>query len=186
MNFDLTVSGPNLHSGQPCLCQLFLERPRELSSGETGRIVRWPGAVQGRVLMRTKPVVSFENPLIIKMRTARPGYTLRFGLIWEVGICSQTSVLTFYSSLSLKSPVMYDVSLKVVPYQWLPICRPVLGGGFGQRGWLPSLIELWSSLSGDPALGLIHLCGPRLYFPGVGNVNPLQYSCLENSRDRGA
>ena len=23
-------------------------------------------------------------------------------------------------------------------------------------------------------------------FPGVGNGNPLQYSCLENSRDRGA
>ena len=23
-------------------------------------------------------------------------------------------------------------------------------------------------------------------YPGVGNVNPLQYSCLENSMDRGA
>ena len=23
-------------------------------------------------------------------------------------------------------------------------------------------------------------------FPGVGNGNPLQYSCLENSKDRGA
>ena len=28
---------------------------------------------------------------------------------------------------------------------------------------------------------------PRLgRFPGVGNSNPLQYSCLENSVDRGA
>ena len=186
LHFILTVSGPNLHSGRPCLCQLFLERPGEHSSGGTGRIARCPGAVQGRVLMRTTPVVSFENQLIIKMRTARPGYTLRFGLRWEVGICSQTSVLAFYSSLSLKSPVMDDVSLKVVPYQPLPICRPVVGGGFGQRGWLPWFIELWSSLSGDPALGLTHLCGPQLYVPGVGNVNPLQYSCLENSRDRGA
>ena len=132
-----------------------------------------------------QPMVSFENQLIIEMRTARPGYTLRFGLIWEVGICSQTSVLAFYSSLSLKSPVTDDVSLKVVPCQPLPICRPIVGGGFGQREWLPWLIELWSSLSGDPALGLTHLCGPRLYFPGVGNGNPLQYSCLENSRNRG-
>ena len=27
LHFILTVSGPNLHSGRPCLCQLFLERP---------------------------------------------------------------------------------------------------------------------------------------------------------------
>ena len=31
---------------------------------------------------------------------------------------------------------------------------------------------------------LLHL--PTQEIPGVGNVNPLQYSCLENSMDRGA
>ena len=84
--------------------------------------------------MRAKPMVSFENQLIIEMRTGWPGYALRFGLMWEVGVYSQTSVLAFYSSLSPKSPVMDDVSLKIGPCQPLPICRPVLGGSFGQRG----------------------------------------------------
>lgn len=149
----------------PVLCQLFLERPGELCSGGTGRIAHWPGTVQGRVRMRAKPMISFANQLIIEMRTAWPGYALRFGLMWEVGVCSQTSVLAFYSSLPLKSPVMHDVSLKIVPCQPLPICRPVLGGGFGQRGWLPWLIELWSSLFGYPALGHTHLCGPPTVLP---------------------
>lgn len=134
----------------PVLCQLFLEWPGELRSGGIDRIAHWPGTVQGRVRMRAKPMVSFENQLIIEMRTAWPGYALRFGLMWEVGVYSQTSVLAFYSSLSLRSPVMDDVSLKIVPppkkkivpCQPLPICRPVLGGSFGQRGWLPWLIEL--------------------------------------------
>ena len=37
---------------------------------------------------------------------------------------------------------------------------------------------------GDPRdMGLIPGSGR---FPGVGNGNPLQYSCLENSMDRGA
>ena len=37
------------------------------------------------------------------------------------------------------------------------------------------------AMPGDPGLisGLVR-------FPGVGNGNPLQYSCLENSMDRGA
>ena len=170
----------------PVLCQLFLEPPGELCSGGPGRIAHWPGTVQGRVQMRAKPMVSFENQLIIEMRTGWPGYTLRFGLMWEVGVYSQTSVLAFYSSLSPKSPVMDDVSLKIGPCQPLPICRPVLGGRFGKRGWLPWLIELWSSLFGYPTLGHTYLCGPQLYFPGVRNDNPLQCSCLENSRDRGA
>ena len=39
---------------------------------------------------------------------------------------------------------------------------------------LPAMWETWCSVSG---LGR---------FPGEGNGNPLQYSCLENPMDRGA
>ena len=79
-------------------------------------------------------MVSFENQLMTELRTTSPGYTPRFGLTWEVGVCSQTTVFAFYSLLSLESPIMDDVSSKIGQCQPLPICRPVLGGGFGQRG----------------------------------------------------
>ena len=50
---------------------------------------------------------------------------------------------------------------------------PVLPGG--------SLVKNLPANTGDAGL----IPGSRRY-PGEGNGNPLQYSCLENSMDRGA
>lgn len=107
-------------------------------------------------------MVSFENQLMIKLRTNSPAYTPRFGVTWEVGVCSQTTVFAFYSLLFLESPIMGDVSLKIGQCQPLPICGPVLGGGFGQRGWLLWLIASYSNLFRYPDLGHTYLWGPWL------------------------
>ena len=51
------------------------------------------------------------------------------------------------------------------------------------RVGLPSGLDGKESARSAGDLGLIHGLGR---FPGVGNGNPLQYACLENSVDRGA
>ena len=58
----------------------------------------------------------------------------------------------------------------------------VAGTRFLMSGSFPGSSESKESASraGDP--GLIFGSGR---FPGEGNVNPLQYSCLENPMDRG-
>ena len=45
------------------------------------------------------------------------------------------------------------------------------------------VVKNLSASTGDTDVGLIPGSGK---FPEVGNGNPLQYSCLENSMDRGA
>ena len=47
--------------------------------------------------------------------------------------------------------------------------------------WYPQMVKNLPANAGD--LGSIPGSG---MFPGEGNGNPLQYSCLENSMDRGA
>ena len=61
-------------------------------------------------------------------------------------------------------------------------CLPLM---LPQKRILAELVQLVKNLpanTGDiRGVGLI----PGLRFPGEGNGNPLQYSCLENSMDRG-
>ena len=45
------------------------------------------------------------------------------------------------------------------------------------------VVKNLSASTGDTDVGLIPGSGK---FPAVGNGNPFQYSCLENSMDRGA
>ena len=63
-------------------------------------------------------------------------------------------------------------------------------------GWRPQLLAIWVSLQGFPGGSEVKpsACnaGDPGSIPGLGrspgeaNGNPLQYSCLENSMDRGA
>ena len=63
-------------------------------------------------------------------------------------------------------------AMKIVPgFIFLLLCNPI-GGSDGKES---------ACNAGDP--GLIPRSGR---FPGEGNGNPLQYSCLENSMDREA
>ena len=55
------------------------------------------------------------------------------------------------------------------------------GGGLGMKRNSPGVSVVKDPLPGDA--GLIPESGRS---PGGGNGNPLQYSCLENSMDRGA
>ena len=64
----------------------------------------------------------------------------------------------------------------------------ILGGGavgrwLGYEKGLPGGSDSKESACNAGDLGLISRSGR---FPGEGNGNPLQYSCLENSRDRGS
>ena len=59
----------------------------------------------------------------------------------------------------------------------MPLCSSVYGVGFPGG----SVVENLPASAGDP--GLIPGLGRS---PGGGNGNPHQYSCLENSMDRGA
>ena len=52
-------------------------------------------------------------------------------------------------------------------------------------GSFTSLIWILQSLT-TTVLFLCFCMSSRFYFPGEGNGNLLQYSCLENSKDRGA
>ena len=54
--------------------------------------------------------------------------------------------------------------------------------------WLLERTIFWIGLIGFFFWKLAHIfyCYLMLYGPGEGNGNPLQYSCLENSMDRGA
>ena len=54
---------------------------------------------------------------------------------------------------------------------------------FNVHGYLPGGSDGKASACNAGALGLIPGLGR---FPGEGNGKPLQYSCLENSMDRGA
>ena len=66
-----------------------------------------------------------------------------------------------------------------------PLKTMILGGGaFGRSFWdFPGGSDSKVSVYNAGGLGSIPGLGR---FPGEGNGNPLQYSCLENPMDRGA
>ena len=75
--------------------------------------------------------------------------------------------------------------LKIQMLEPYPLKTMILGGGaFGRSFWdFPGRSDSKVSVYNAGGLGSIPGLGR---FPGEGNGNPLQYSCLENPMDRGA
>ena len=101
--------------------------------------------------------------------------------LWPVSFCNSrpnlpvTPVISWLSTFAFQSPIMWR-------RQWHP--TPVLLAGKSHR-WR-SLVGCspWGREESDVTEGLHSHCS--LSCIGEGNGNPLQCSCLENPRDRGA
>ena len=127
--------------------------------------------VKGRMLMLVKAAIvehssSSERKkdiaickwraIIVDEKWGKPGILYTAGLL-------KISLLSKLDSLVIKNSLSVDAA-------WITPCLPVSSDG-----------KASACSGGDP--GSI----PRLErFPGEGNGNLLQYSCLENSMDRGA
>ena len=101
--------------------------------------------------------------------------------------------LTSYSvsSLPLTPPTQHLVTLRASPRHlslvWQPAsCRP-LKTGLGPDHEIKFFMFLCSDYKGSTCnVGEPGLIPESERFPGEGNGNPLQCSCLENPMDRGA
>ena len=102
-------------------------------------------------------------------------------VLQSLGVCSNSCPLSWWCYLTISSPVTlfsfcfqsFSASGSFPMSQLLSLGLP--GGASGKKTRLP--VQETGDAGLNPGLGRS---------PGEGSGNPLQYSCLENSTDRGA
>ena len=90
---------------------------------------------------------------------------------------------TDHQNISVSSMSMFHLENSWTEENQPPLSSVSEGFPFSVGGFMLSVISKWNLNQDWHTYTYIHIAW---YYPGEGNGNPLQYSCLKNPMDRGA